>query len=203
MGEALLKARGYSLEEWIDLENNPTLNPEGIRYEYHYGEVYAMAGGTLNHSRLSKNATVALENSFAANGQNCEAFQSEVKIEVDPRGKYVYPDTLVVCGEIDESEHVKGSIRNPIVVVEVLSPSSEAYDLYKKFKYYFNLPSVREYLVISQEAPDVILYRRQKDSHLYLTIPYDGLEAEIHFKSINVKLKLADLYRKVVFDTNK
>ena len=198
MGEALLKAESYSLEDWLALESDRESNMDGIRYEYHFGEVFGMAGGYLDHSIISGNAHFLLKSHFKNSGRKCIAFNSQVKIEISPRGRYVYPATVAVCSDPEESTHVKGSITNPTVVIEVMSPSSEVYDLNKKFDYYSSLPSVREYLVIAQDEVKVILFRRRKDDTMWALGHYHGLDTEIELKSLGLTFLLRELYDDVV-----
>ncbi|SER28442.1 Uma2 family endonuclease [Neolewinella agarilytica] len=192
MGQPQLKNEKYTIEEWQKLEQSGD-----IRYEFHFGEVFAMAGGTINHGRISRNATTILDNHFNENDKNCEAFNSELKIEVKPNGQYVYPDTLAVCGEIKESDTVKGSIINPVLVIEVLSESSEAYDNGVKFRYYKKLPSLKEYFLIDQEKAIAILYRRNGTGDIFSRIDFEGLDAVIELESVDLTLPLSAFYRGV------
>ncbi|MEO0474226.1 MAG: Uma2 family endonuclease, partial [Bacteroidota bacterium] len=113
--------------------------------------MFAMAGGTLNHSKLGSNIMAQLINRESTNG--CSSFNGDAKIRVDSGNRFVYPDALVVCGEIESSQYDPNSITNPILVVEVLSDSTEKYDQGEKFRIYRNLPSFKEYVLIDQKRP--------------------------------------------------
>ena len=194
MGQAQLATQHLSIEEWLALEEST-----GERYEYHFGQVFAMAGGTINHTRIARNAVVALDNHFTDNGKNCEAFQAELKVEINEEGRYVYPDTQAVCGDVEESENVTGAITNPRLVVEVTSESSGDYDRGAKFRYYSRLPSVREYLILEQTQMAATLYRRDEADTLFRRSDYEGGEAVLELRSVDLEVPLEVFYRRVEF----
>lgn len=192
MGQAEVEKRLYSLEEWLALEES-----DDIRYEFHFGEVFAMAGGTLNHARIGKNAAYLLEDFFRESGKNCEAFQADLKVEIQKSNRYVYPDTLAVCGDVEESEKITGAITNPVLVIEVVSDSSESYDRGQKYRYYRRLPSVKEYLLLEQKRAGATLYRRNGDGDLFTRIEYEGPEAIIDLQCVELEVPLMSFYRNV------
>ena len=194
MGQAQLATQHLSIEEWLALEEST-----GERYEYHFGQVFAMAGGTRNHSLISGNAFYVIENNFRAKGLPCETHTSDLKIEVDEEGRYVYPDTLAVCGDVEESENVTGAITNPRLVVEVTSESSGDYDRGAKFRYYSRLPSVREYLILEQTQMAATLYRRDEADALFSRSDYEGGETMLELRSVDLEVPLEVFYRRVEF----
>ncbi len=183
-----------SLEEYIATEQR-----EGQRYEYHYGKLRLMPGGTIPHTRICTNAARALGNILDEREIDCEAFNSELKIEIENGKRFIYPDSSVVCGELAASKLIIGAITNPQVVVEVLSKGSMNYDLTTKQRYYFSLPSVQEYLLVSQTESFVTLIARHTEPDLYRHSYAQGLDATIHIPSLGIDLALADIYRKVTF----
>ena len=197
MGQPQIKKDKLSIAEWLELEQS-----EGVRYEYHNGEVFAMAGGTLTHTVISGNAFRLLENSFIDKDKDCQAFISDLKIEISKKGRYVYPDTLAVCGEVDESKSVTGAIPNPVLVIEVTSKSSEAYDRNGKFHFYTSLPSVKQYMIVSQTGPFVTLYNRNPESGQFDPpfIEVRGLAGSIDLFSVGYLMPMKELYRKITFD---
>ena len=195
MGRLQLATQQLSIEEWLALEQST-----GERYEYHFGEVFAMAGGTRAHSLISGNAFYAIEDNFRAKGLPCETHTSDLKIEVNPRGRYVYPDTLAVCEDVEESDKVTGAIKNPRLVVEVTSESSGGYDRGAKFRYYSRLASVREYLILEQTQMAATLYRRGEAGGLFVRLDYEGPEAVVELRSVELEVALEVFYRRVVFD---
>ncbi len=168
-----------------------------VRYEYHFGGVYAMAGGTIRHSILCSNIAGLLRSKVLESGKNCIAFNSEIKLEIERANRYVYPDAAVICGKINESPTISGAVRNPRVIVEVISESSADYDRGAKMRYYLSLPTVKEYLLIDQDQVHVTLYRKQEESNLGSFHYADGLDSSIELKSIGVTLSLAQLYQNV------
>lgn len=172
---------------------------EGIRYEFHHGEVFAVAGGSISHARISSNSFFELESALRSNHADCETFTSEAKLEISPAGRYVYPDTLVICGDVIESKEVVGSITNPRLVIEVISKSSEDYDRGIKFDWYRKLPTLREYLIIEQDQPKVNLRRRYEEFNIFQYIDVEGLDQSIELTSLGITLRLAELYKRIHF----
>ena len=183
-----------SLEEYIATEQR-----EGQRYEYHHGKLRLMPGGTIPHSLVSSNISRFLGNALDAHEKDCIAFNADLKVEVEDGKRFIYPDASVVCGGLIASTYITGAITNPQVVVEVLSKGSVNYDLTTKQRYYFSLPSVQEYLLVSQTEPFVTLIARQGEPDLYRHSYAEGLEATMHIPSLNIDLALVDIYRKVTF----
>lgn len=195
MGQPQVEKQKYSIEEWLALEEST-----GVRYEYHFGEVFSMAGGTSNHGTIADNTFFETEAHNRARGGKCRSLSSEFKTVISEKGRYVYPDTAVVCGEVDWSDTVKGAVKNPILVVEVVSDSSEGYDRGEKFRYYRRLPSIKEYLILDQKKAAAILHRRNGSGDIFSTLDYEGMEVEIELTSIDLKLELGAFYRNVNFN---
>ena len=186
----------YTLEEYLELDKNSE-----ERYEYFDGEVLAMAGGSPSHARISVNAFPPLQAKLK--GGRCEAFNSEMRIKVPTALPYRYPDASVVCGEpiFDEIDGQQMLV-NPTLIVEVLSPSTAAYDLVDKFFVYQSIDTFREYLLISQDRPYVIQHVKQSKRR-WLRIEIEGMESEVNLESVNVTLALSELYERVDFQASK
>jgi Uma2 family endonuclease len=193
---ALPKKDHYTLEEYIELEKNSE-----VRYEYFDGEVFAMAGGSPSHVRISRNVCNMLSQKLE--DRDCEAFPSDMRIKVPAAFPYRYPDVSAVCGEpIFEEVLGQQMLVNPILIVEVLSPSTAAYDLVEKFTAYQSIDSFREYLLISQSRPHVIRYVRQSKGK-WLRSEVEGVDNEVAFESLNVRLGLKEIYWRVKFETEQ
>jgi Uma2 family endonuclease len=190
-----LKPGRVDISEYLKIERS-----NDQRFEFHEGEVFAMAGGTLNHSTICNNTAGELRNAVRKGG-SCVAFNSEMKIEIYPKGKYIYPDAGVACPELKESNHLVGAITNPRLIVEVTSEASGNYDRGNKLKYYFSIPSLQEYLLIEQDEPSVTVFRRRGD--LMKMDSYSGVEAIIPLESIDGNLALKDIYENVKFSPTK
>lgn len=131
-------------EEYLRLDREAE-----IRSEYYAGQMYAMSGGTDLHAQISANVTGELRSLFRAT--SCTTFNSDLRIHIPATGLYTYADALVVCGERELLDNRKDTLLNPALIVEVLSPSTENYDRGGKFVSYRSIPSLREYLVVSQD----------------------------------------------------
>lgn len=179
-----------SLEEYLELDKNSE-----EKYEYFDGEIFAMAGGSSNHARIGGNTHAALHQKLR--GGNCEVFNSDLRVKVPAAFPYRYPDASVVCGEpIFEKLQGQEQLVNPILIVEVLSPSTEAYDLGKKFTAYQSIKSFQEYLIIAQDAAHVIQHVKQSNGR-WLRIEIEGLGNEIFLESLNITLTMSELYERV------
>lgn len=143
----------YSYEEYLAYERDSEL-----KHEFEDGEIFAMAGGSPRHSALASRVSAALENTRPS---GCTAFQSDMRLRVLATGRATYPDASMVCGaiELDGADRSGTTITNPTLLVEVLSPSTEEVDRGSKWRDYQLIPSLREYVLVSQE-PRVEIYRR-------------------------------------------
>ncbi len=161
-----------------------------FRHEYVGGEAYLMAGGSQRHNRIAGNAYIALPQ--ALKGKPCQVFINDVKLHVARDNAYYYPDVMVACSDKASAANESQVVSDPVLVIEVLSPSTEATDRREKLHAYRHLPSLREYTLVSQENQQVETYRRQGDlGWLYITYePGDMLE----LASVGVTLPIADLY---------
>jgi len=193
---AALPTRKYTLEEYIELDENSE-----EKHEYFNGEVFAMSGGSADHARISGNVYSAIQQKLS--GQSCEAFNSDMRLKVPAAFPYRYPDASVVCGE-PAFEETRGQqmLVNPILIVEVLSPSTAAYDLGEKFTAYQSIETFREFVLISQERPHVIHHVYQAKNK-WLRSEIEGLDSELTLESINVTLTLREIYQRVSFQTEE
>lgn len=143
----------YTYEEYLAYERDSEL-----KHEFEAGEIFAMAGGSPRHSALASRISAALEKSRSS---ECTAFQSDMRLRVLATGKATYPDVSMVCGsiELDPADRSGTTITNPILLVEVLSPSTEEVDRGSKWRDYQLIPSLQEYVLVSQE-PRIEVYRR-------------------------------------------
>lgn len=130
------------------------------KHEYLRGESYAMAGGTPEHAALMAAIIRRLGN--ALDDHPCRVYTSELRIRIEATDLTTYPDVSVVCGPLARSKLDRNAITNPILIVEVLSDSTEAYDRGEKFDHYRQLPSLREYLLVSQRRPKLESYRKNE-----------------------------------------
>jgi len=166
------------------------------RHEYYDGEMFAMTGGTFAHATIATNLASLLHG--ALRGGPCRALVSDMRVKVESAELYTYPDVVVVCGpaEFDEKEP-KDTLLNPTVLIEVLSPSTEAYDRGRKFAFYRAIPSLREVLFVAQDRPLVERFTRTEAGDWLLHVA-EGIEAWIDLPSVGARLTLAEVYEGVL-----
>lgn len=161
--------------------------------EYFNGEMFAMAGVREGHDLIAGNVHGNLWTSFRS--RPCRAYTSDMRVRTIS-GLYSYPDTSAVCGNPEFLDDIRDTLLNPSLIVEVLSPSTEAYDRGRKFELYQSIPSLNEYLLLSSDRVHADLYVRQP-AGLWLRSSFGELQDVITLESVDCRLKLADLYEKV------
>jgi Uma2 family endonuclease len=164
------------------------------RYEYWDGEVVMMSGGTRNHNRVSGNFFKLLDD--ALGDRSCEVYIVDVKVQVESGQKYFYPDVVVTCDERDIEPQL---VQFPCLIIEVLSPSTEAADRGKKFAKYRQSPTLQEYVLVQVAQPGVEVFRRNEQGKWVLS-EYN-LGDILRLESVNVEIAIAHLYRQVQFET--
>ncbi len=165
-----------------------------VRSEYHKGEVFAMAGASRDHNRILTNVSTTLD--IQLKNRDCNNYSSDMKISVQQGERYLYPDIVVTCGqERFENDHTD-VLLNPLVIVEILSQSTEAYDRGTKFLYYQTINALQAYVLISQTSRRLEIYHKQaKEGWQYLSL--DETTSTLAIPSINCTLDFADVYFKV------
>jgi Uma2 family endonuclease len=159
------------------------------KHEFCNGEIFAMSGASFAHNLITGNLVRELGNQLKK--RPCRALPSDMRVQLDDG--YVYPDVTVVCGKPEFYD--KDNLRNPIIVIEVLSPSTEDYDASGKFARYRQLASLQEYLLVAQDCAHVLHYVKQAENRWLLSEYRDTAEFEL--PSIECRLSLADVYDKV------
>lgn len=184
--------RIYTMEEYLALEHESE-----VRYEYRDGEVFDMSGGKRHHDRIMGKMFNLL--SSLLSGKNCEVFTGNMQIKTPALLPYRYADGSVACGEA-KFELFNGCdlLLNPILIWEVLSSTTEAYDRGDKFTYYKSIPSLKEYLLIAQHRPHITQYVKQNERIWYRT-EFNSLGESIYLPSLDCTLRLSELYQGVVF----
>jgi Uma2 family endonuclease len=170
-----------------------------IKSEYYDGEVFAMAGGSKEHSLIATN--VIIELGLQLRGRPCDVYNSDMRVGVSEVGPYTYPDVTVVCSEAQFADAEVDTLLNPTLIVEVLSPTTEAWDRGGKFEGYQQIPALQEYLLIAQDRPRVEQYARQAEGQWLLTVT-NGLDGVVSLPSIGCELALREIYRRINFPEN-
>ena len=166
------------------------------RSEYFEGEVFAMADGTCAHSLVATNVIGEVRSRLKAS--DCVVYNADMKVKVQTTWLFTYPDVSVACGEQSFLDEQEDTLLNPMVVFEVLSDSTEAYDRGKKFEHYRQIPSCREYLLVSQTEPRIEQFIRQSNGEWILK-EAAGMSAEIKLPSLGIVLLLREVFAKVQF----
>ena len=180
-----------SPEEYVALEQKL-----GVKHEYHAGQVFAMAGASEPHARIQMNLAYRLTGALM--DSPCSAYPSDFRVVIEAADMATYPDLSIVCGKVERAKAFKHSCINPTVLIEVLSPSTERYDRGAKFEQYRKLESLREYVLISQDAMAVDLFRLENGRWVFHQMR--GEDAMLSLASAGIEILLRDIYRGVNFE---
>jgi Uma2 family endonuclease len=167
-----------------------------LRHEYYNGEIFAMTGASEEHNSICMSAGFLLYGQLR--NRPCRVYQSDMKVKVEAAKLYTYPDLVVRCGEAQFVDDKFDTLLNPVVIIEVLSPSTERYDRGDKFGHYRKIPTLREYLLVSQNKPHIERYLRQDDGKWEFS-DATGLDAIVELSSIDCTLPLSEVYEQVTF----
>ncbi len=185
MGLAQKQAEFISVSEYLEGENISL-----VKHEYLDGVVYAMAGASDRHNRIAGNFYNLLDNHLA--DDPCEPFISDMKVQAS-ESTFYYPDVMVACDGNNADPYYR---KQPRLIIEVTSPSTENIDRSEKLLAYKQIKSLKEYVLVSQDSVRIDVYRRMRGERWQLEILTDAKE-ELHLESINLKLSLAIIYRRV------
>lgn len=194
-----IEQRHYSVEEYFQIEEQ-----SDEKYEYWDGvlvplrEPLAMAGGSFQHALIAANVVAAFAPRLL--GGPCQVLGSDLRVKLARSTRYVYPDASVVCGtpQLDPRDKGRGTICNPRLLIEVLSPSTQAIDRSEKLQNYLQIESVEEYLMVSQSQPRIEGFFRQPGG-TWLFTPTDGLEAALVVRSLGFEIPLREIFLNVQF----
>ena len=169
-----------------------------FKNEYHNGQIVAMSGASRSHNRITVDIVTQLNNQLME--RECEVFAGDMRVQTDPTVSYFYPDVIVVCGEPRFEDDTFDTLLNPMVVIEVLSPSTAAFDRGEKFEHYKQLASLQEYLLISQDSVRVEHYYRRETQ--WNRNAFQRLEDTLSLTSIECEVPLRAIYRRVRLDAS-
>ncbi len=168
--------------------------------EFYDGELFAMAGASVPHNRIKEN--LSIEFGSRLKGSSCQSFSSDQRVLVERTGLYNYPDLVIVCGELQYDPLNVDTITNPQVIFEVLSDSTERYDRTTKFRMYQQIPSLQEYILVSQHEPVCERFVRQADDTWGLRA-FVGREATLELLTVDAKVKLADIFARTILPSEQ
>jgi len=190
----LTERKKYTPEEYLALEEQAE-----FRSEYENGAIVAMAGGSFNHVQITSNVTRTLGNQLSG---KCSVLPTDMKVWVEKRGKFYYPDITIVCGKPQFHQNRTDTIINPNILVEVLSKSTEAKDRTEKFWSYQLVDSFQEYVLVSQDKAAIEQFVRQADgSWRYLAVI--GEESVLRLMTVEAELNLREVYQSIDFETEE
>jgi Uma2 family endonuclease len=164
------------------------------RSEYHAGQVFAMAGASRRHNRIVTNLSAAL--SVQLQSRPCNNYASDMRVRIGNAERYVYPDIVATCGREEFEDDWQDVLLNPLLIIEVLSPSTEAYDRGDKFRHYQTIASLREYVLVSQDRRCFEVYRKQPDGR-WLDESRSMSPLILRLESVDCVLTEAEVYAKV------
>ena len=162
-----------------------------VKHELVNGEILARARETIEHGRLASSMTGAL--GAQLQGRPCAVFSSDVLIRVLATGLATYPDVSVVCGRLERDPEDANTITNPVLLVEVLSDSTEVYDRGEKFAHYQRIPSLKEYVLVSQRGPRIEVFRRNEDGRSWTLNVAEATE-KLELASIACEIAVDEIY---------
>ena len=182
----------YTLEEYFELDH-----ASEEKLEFWDGHVFTLAGASVSHNRIRRNALTALSNKLR--GRNCEVFPSDMRVGVPAYPPYRYPDLSALCGEARfETLGRQEVLINPALLVEILSDSTAEFDRGYKFTYYKSIPSFIEYVLVAQDRPHVTQFIKQADNS-WLQHEFNAIDDAFSLASLDCRLDLSELYEGVQF----
>ena len=174
--------------EYLEMERTSL----DIKHEFYDGEVFAMVGASRHHNRINVNLTAKLHNTLGSRGFNCDLFSNDMRVKTGVE-KYSYPDIVLYCGDAEFEDDKFDTLTNPVVIIEILSDSTEAFDRGDKFDHYRRIPTVKEYILVSQKKYWIGQYVRQQ-SGKWTYDSYEGVDQTLKIESVNCELPLSEIY---------
>jgi len=174
-------------EEYLAFERAHT----DAKHEYLNGEITAMSGASLQHNIIVSNLVISL--GIQMRGRPCNVFSSDMRVKIPATGLYTYPDIAALCGSPQLEDEAGDTLLNPSVIVEVLSPSTEAYDRGAKFAHYQSVESLQVYILVSQDKPRIEVFQRQEDRNWLYSVA-ETLDTSVRVEVVDCELALADVY---------
>ncbi|MBE7169848.1 MAG: Uma2 family endonuclease [Williamsia sp.] len=190
--KGVLQALEYiSPDDYLEQERN-AIN----KHEYFKGEIVAMAGASVTHNRIVANIIRRVGNLLE--GTNCEIFPSDLRVSIFSQESFTYPDATIICNGLDLSDDKPDTAKNPSVIFEVVSPSTEHNDRGRKFFFYMQIPAFREYILIDSTSYYIQVSRKQPDGSWKFEDLRD-LQASLHINTTGHQISLQEIYANVRF----
>ena len=176
-----------SSEEFLEWERK-----QEFKHEYAGGEIFAMVGASMNHNRISSNIIGRAWNHLQ--GKECNVYPGDLRIAVISRNSFFYPDATIICGEPEfDDDNIKDTVKNPVVIFEILSASTEDYDIGKKLFFYIQIESLQQYIIIDSRNIHVRITTKMENGTWKFSELTDKNETFV-INSVNLEVSLADVY---------
>lgn len=182
----------YTVAEYLALEES-----NDFRSEYYQGKIFAMGGASFNHNQINSNLTTDLGTAFKK--KNCRVFANDMKVRIEEKDTFFYPDILVICGKPEFFPSRDDAITNPLIIIEVLSKSTADYDRSGKFEAYRAIPSLREYILVDQSRIFVERFFRQDVHANWVLAEYTNIGDILNISALDLQLPLTEIYAKITF----
>lgn len=184
----------YTLEEYLELDAR-----SAERLEYWKGEIFSMSGASEEHAEIEGNLMAFLKPKLTVRG--CRIFPADMRVKVPSMPPYRYGDLSALCDKV-QFEEIGGvdALINPALIIEILSPSTEAYDRGDKFTHYKSIPSFCEYLLVAQHRPHISQFVRQSDGS-WLQREFNDLKDVVKLSTLDCQLPLGEVYQNVSFES--
>jgi len=189
--EPAVKYNNFSPEEYLAMERETT-----GKHEYYQGEIFAMSGASINHSRITTKLTAELMSRLQ--GKPCQPYNNDLRIHIPKNTLYTYPDISIICGDPETTDSSFDTITNPSVIIEVLSKSTANYDLGQKFSLYREIISLKEYIVVDSESIFVQKNTRNPDNTWQLK-DHHALNLNFTIDTVHLDISLKDIYDGITF----
>lgn len=175
----------YTYRDYLALERGAN-----VRHEFFDGEIYAMAGGTREHAAICANLMISLGSQLR--GRGCQVHSSDLRVRVLESGLATYPDVTVICSRAESDPDDRNTITNPVLLVEVLSPSTAAYDRGDKLAHYRRIPSLREVVLVAHDERLIEVWHRQEAD---VWVRREARSGSLSLSSIDATLNVDEVYR--------
>jgi Uma2 family endonuclease len=185
----------YSIADYLESEEKSL-----EKHEFYQGEIFAIAGASIPHNQITRNALSSIDEYLSESGK-CQIFPGDLKIHSEANTLFTYPDLSIICGKIETLENHKDIVTNPIVIVEVLSDTTQDYDRVGKFILYRDIQSLKEYILISSIEVLIEKYSKQQDG-TWVLHEYKSENDVFAIQAIDMQMEVKGLYRNVVFEGN-
>lgn len=168
-----------------------------LKHEFHAGEVAVMVGGDLRHARIITNLVSVLSELLAEH--DADVLSQALRVRVEAVNLYTYPDVIIVCGSPDLEDDHNDTLMNPTVIIEVLSPSTEAYDRGQQFGYYRQIPSLREYVLVAQHQPSIDHFLRRENDEWVIGDGCERIDQVLKLQTLDLEVPLSRIYNRIDF----